>query len=332
MKILITGSAGFIGFHLARKLANLNHSVEGLDNFNNYYDVKIKHKRNKLLKTLGVKTHKLDLTNTKSLEKLLKKKKYDCIIHLAAQAGVRYSIKKPDEYIKSNIVGSYNLLNSIKNLKVKHFLFASTSSVYGNNKSKKFDERMSCNSPISLYSATKKSIENIAHSYSYNFNIPITSFRFFTVYGPWGRPDMALFKFVKAILENKSIEVFNYGKMFRDFTYIDDLVESVVKLIKVIPSKKIRVKNDSISKDAPFRVVNIGNQNVVPLMRYINEIENALNKKAKKKFLPMQAGDVSYTMSDSSLLKRLTGYTPSTNIKTGIKNFCHWYKNYYKID
>ena len=289
MKILITGSAGFIGFHLARKLANLNHSVEGLDNFNNYYDVKIKHKRNKLLKTLGVKTHKLDLTNTKSLEKLLKKKKYDCIIHLAAQAGVRYSIKKPDEYIKSNIVGSHNLLNSIKNLKVKHFLFASTSSVYGNNKSKKFDERMSCNSPISLYSATKKSIENIAHSYSYNFNIPITSFRFFTVYGPWGRPDMALFKFVKAILENKSIEVFNYGKMFRDFTYIDDLVESVVKLIKVIPSKKIRVKNDSISKDAPFRVVNIGNQNVVPLMRYINEIENALNRKSKKK-IPSNAG------------------------------------------
>ncbi len=332
MKILITGSAGFIGFHLARKLASLKHNVEGLDNFNHYYDVKIKNKRNELLKSHGVKTHKIDLTNTKSLEKLLKKKKYDCIVHLAAQAGVRYSIKKPDEYMKSNIIGSYNLLNLIKNLKIKHFLFASTSSVYGNSKSKKFDESMPCNSPISLYSATKKSIENIAHSYSYNFNIPITSFRFFTVYGPWGRPDMALFKFVKAILENKSIEVFNYGKMFRDFTYIDDLVDSVVKLIKLPPSKKIKIKNDSISNDAPFRVVNIGNQNVVPLMKYINEIEKVLKKKAKKNFLPMQAGDVAYTMSDSSLLKRLTGYTPSTNIKTGIKNFCRWYKNYYKID
>ena len=332
MKILITGSAGFIGFHLARKLASLKHNVEGLDNFNHYYDVKIKNKRNELLKSHGVKTHKIDLTNTKSLEKLLKKKKYDCIVHLAAQAGVRYSIKKPDEYMKSNIIGSYNLLNLIKNLKIKHFLFASTSSVYGNSKSKKFDESMPCNSPISLYSATKKSIENIAHSYSYNFNIPITSFRFFTVYGPWGRPDMALSKFVKAILENKSIEVFNYGKMFRDFTYIDDLVDSVVKLIKLPPSKKIKIKNDSISNDAPFRVVNIGNQNVVPLMKYINEIEKVLKKKAKKNFLPMQAGDVAYTMSDSSLLKRLTGYTPSTNIKTGIKNFCRWYKNYYKID
>ena len=332
MKILITGSVGFIGFHLARKLAILRHNVEGLDNFNHYYDVKIKNERNKLLKSLGVKTYKLDLTNTKSLEKLLKKKNYDCIVHLAAQAGVRYSIKKPDEYIKSNIIGSYNLLNLIKNIKIKHFLFASTSSVYGNSKSEKFDEKMPCNSPISLYSATKKSIENIAHSYSYNFNIPITSFRFFTVYGPWGRPDMALFKFVKAILENKSIEVFNYGKMFRDFTYIDDLVESVVKLIKVPPSKKTKIKNDSISNDAPFRVVNIGNQNVVSLMKYINEIEKVLKKKAKKKFLPMQAGDVSYTKSDSSLLKRLTGYTPSTNIKTGIKNFCIWYKNYYKID
>ena len=283
MNILITGSVGFIGFHLAKRLAILNHKVEGLDNFNHYYDVKIKNGRNKILKSYGVKTHKLDLINIKPLEKLLKKNKYDCIVHLAAQAGVRYSIKKPDEYIKSNIIGSYNLLNSIKNLKTKHFLFASTSSVYGNNESKKFDENMPCNSPISLYSATKKSVENIAHSYSYNFNIPITSFRFFTVYGPWGRPDMALFKFVKAILENKSIEVYNYGRMARDFTYIDDLVESVVRLIKASPSKKIKIKNDSISKDAPFRVVNIGNQNVVPLMKYINEIENVLKKKSKKK-------------------------------------------------
>ena len=330
MKILITGGAGFIGFHLSKFLLDKNFTVYGLDNLNNYYDVDLKKKRLKVLNDYKKFIFlKIDLSDKKKLYKGLRAKKFDYVVNLAAQAGVRYSITKPDEYLKSNLIGFCNLLNFIKDKKIKHFLFASTSSVYGIDNSKTFKEDSPAVFPIQFYAATKRSNELIAHSYSYIYKLPSTALRFFTVYGPWGRPDMALFKFTKNILNNKKIEVYNYGKHNRDFTYIDDVVKSIYLLIKKIPKKKYE-KNLSNSKDAPFSIINIGGGKKVKLMNFIKEIEKNLSKIAKIKFLPLQQGDVADTSCDTKKIKSYINFVPKTNYKIGIKNFVDWYKSYYK--
>lgn len=329
--ILVTGAAGFIGFSLIKKIyeKNPNSSVIGIDNLNEYYDVTLKKKRLALLKKkYKFKNYKVDLIDNYKLSKFLEKFKPSVVIHLAAQAGVRYSLKNPRSYINSNIVGTFNLLEILKKIKTKHILIASTSSVYGLRKNGIFKEVDKTDHQLSLYAATKKSIENIAHSFSYNFKMNITLFRFFTVYGPWGRPDMALYKFTKGINSNKYVEVFNKGNMWRDFTYIDDLVESIYRLKNVIPAEKTRVKNDSLSKICPFRVVNIGNQRPTKLNDFIKILEKISQKKLKRKLLPMQMGDVKYTSADCTLLKRLIGFVPNTPVEKGILNFYNWYMNF----
>jgi UDP-glucuronate 4-epimerase len=329
--ILVTGAAGFIGFSLIKKIYEKNpkSKVIGIDSLNEYYDVNLKKKRLILLKKkYGFKNFKIDLVDNNKLSKFLIKFKPRVIVHLAAQAGVRYSLKNPRSYINSNIVGTFNLLENLKRIKPKHILIASTSSVYGLRKNGIFKEIDKTDHQLSLYAATKKSIENIAHSFSYNFKINITLFRFFTVYGPWGRPDMALYKFTKGINNNKPVEVFNKGNMWRDFTYIDDLVESIYRLKDVIPSEKNRVKNDSLSKICPYRVVNIGNQQPTKLNDFIKILERTSKKKLKRKQLPMQMGDVKYTSADCSLLKRLIGFVPNTPVEKGILNFYNWYMSY----
>ena len=329
--ILVTGAAGFIGFSLIKKLFEKNPKVKivGIDNLNEYYDVNLKKKRlDYLKKKFNFKNYKIDLIDNKKLELFLHKFKPSIIVHLAAQAGVRYSLKNPRSYINSNIVGTFNLLEICKKIKSKHTLIASTSSVYGLRKNGIFKENDKSDNQLSLYAATKKSIENISHSFSYNFNLNITMFRFFTVYGPWGRPDMALFKFTKGINSNKYVEVFNKGNMWRDFTYIDDLVESISRLMKIIPTKNSRVKNDSLSKVCPFRIVNIGNQKPTKLNNFIKVLEKISKKKLKIKYLPMQMGDVKYTSADCALLKRLIGFVPNTSVDSGISKFYKWYVNH----
>lgn len=330
MKILITGTAGFIGFHLASLLSK-KHYCTGIDSFNNYYDLNLKKDRVNILKKHGVTTHKIDLSNYQITSNFFKKNKFDIIVHLAAQAGVRYSISNPQSYIQNNIIATHNILSLIKDNPPKHLLIASTSSVYGHTSGKSLNEKKTTDSPISLYAATKKSIESISHSYSYTYKIPVTVMRFFTVYGPWGRPDMALFKFVDAIMNNKSIEVYNGGKMWRDFTYVDDLTKSIQKLLNVIPSKKKFTPIDSISNVAPFRIVNIGNQKSVNLNKYIETLEKIIGKKSIRTNLPMQTGDVPFTLSDSGLLNNLIKFKPNTPVEFGIKKFFDWYLDYYKI-
>lgn len=333
MKILISGMAGFIGFNLAMKLKSLNHECIGFDNFNNYYDVNLKNHRSKILKKNGINCKKIDLLDKNKLNKFIKSiPKIDYVIHLAAQAGVRYSLKNPDSYINSNIIGTFNLLEAIKLINVKHFLFASTSSVYGKMNTNSFFENEIADHQLSLYASTKKSCESLLHSYSYNFSLPVTCFRFFTVYGPWGRPDMALFKFIDAAHQNKQIEIFNYGKNWRDFTFIDDLTTAISKLLSKKPNYKKPINiDDNISNVANFRVVNIGNKNPVNLLDFIKTIENILEFKFKKKYLPMQQGDVQFTSANTNLLKTLTGYIPDTKIEIGIKKFYDWYIEYNKI-
>ena len=332
MKIFITGSSGFIGFHLSKKLLDNGHHVHGFDSMNNYYDVKIKKARYQILKkyknfffTLG------KLENQKILSKSILKFKPKIIVHLAAQAGVRYSIEKPRVYLDSNINGTYNIIELAKKVNVKHLLIASSSSVYGANKKLPFKEIDKTETQLSIYAATKKSTESMAHSYSNIWNIPITMLRFFTVYGPWGRPDMALFKFTKGIINKKKIDIYNQGKMYRDFTYIDDIVKGISGLINKAPNIKQfgKIKNDSLSQVAPFRIINIGNTRKVYLLDFLNVLEKEIGKKAIRNYMPMQKGDVKITLSDTSLLKKLTGYNPKTNYKTGIKKFLKWYLNYY---
>ena len=331
-KILITGSSGFIGFHLSKKLLEKGIKVHGYDSMNNYYDVNLKKARCKILKTYkNFSFTKNELENRKALEKIFKKFKPSVVIHLAAQAGVRYSIEKPRVYLDSNITGTYNIIEISKKLNVKHLIMASSSSVYGANKKIPFKETDKTETQLSIYAATKKSNESMAHSYSNIWKMPITMLRFFTVYGPWGRPDMALFKFTKGILNNKKIDIYNNGKMYRDFTYIDDIVDGIRMLINKIPNlnQVDLYKNDSLSPVAPFRVLNIGNTKKVFLLDFIKEIEVALGKKAIRNYMPLQKGDVKQTLSNTNLLKKLTGYNPKTNYKSGIKKFLKWYLNYY---
>ena len=332
--ILITGAAGFIGFHLSKKLILNNFKVIGIDNINNYYGKKIKLDRLKILSRLKKKKFiflKTDLKNKKSLNKIFKIYKIQYVVNLAAQAGVRYSLKNPQAYIDSNIQGFFNILDVSRKNNVKHFIYASTSSVYGMNKKIPFAEKDNVNHPLQLYASTKRSNELIAHAYSNLYNLPTTGLRFFTVYGPWGRPDMALFIFVKKILENKSINIFNYGNHVRDFTYIDDIVDGIKRVIFKVPKKnffdKVKFPNKSTS---PFRILNIGNGKPIKLKEFINEIEKNLGKKGKKKYLPLQEGDVIGTHSDINEISKLTKYKPKYSYKIGIKKFISWYLNYYK--
>ena len=332
-KIYITGAAGFIGFHAAKKFLDKGIKVHGFDSINNYYDIKLKNSRLKILKKYkNFSFTKGLLENQKLLDKSVLNFKPTIIIHLAAQAGVRYSIDNPNAYLNSNILGTFNVINIANKIKVKHLIIGSSSSVYGANKKIPFQEIDKTDHQVSFYAATKKSAESLAHSYSSLWKLPITMLRFFTVYGPWGRPDMAYFKFTKKILSQKEIDIYNKGKMFRDYTYIDDIVDGISKLLTKGPSKKQinKYKNDSLSPVAPFRILNIGNTKKINLMSFINALEKELKRKTKKNYLPMQKGDVHSTLSDCTLLKKITGYSPTTNYKTGIRKFVEWYLSYYK--
>ena len=335
MKIFVTGSSGFIGFHLSKKLLEKGHNVHGFDSMNKYYDVKLKRARLKLLKKYKKFSFtKNKLENKKILTHSILKFKPIVIIHLAAQAGVRYSIENPNAYMDSNILGTFNIIEVAKKVNIKHLLIASSSSVYGANKKLPFTEIDKTDTQLSIYAATKKSTESIAHSYSNIWKIPITMLRFFTVYGPWGRPDMALFKFTKGIINKKRIDIYNKGKMYRDFTYIDDIVDGIIALINKAPNLNQlgKIKNDSLSPVSPFRILNIGNTKKVFLLDFINELEKQLGKKAIRNYMSMQKGDVKITVSNTSLLRKITNYNPKTNYKTGIKKFLEWYLFYYKIN
>ena len=329
-KLLITGGAGFISFFIINKVYQ-RFDITAIDNFNSYYDVKLKRDRAKKLRKIGVKVLKFDINNFEKLNKFIRKNEFNIIIHMAAQAGVRYSLKKPQEYISSNIVGTFNLLESIKNTKIDHLLIASTSSVYGESSKVSYSESDNTDFPVSLYAATKKSIENIAYSYSYLFNIKITVFRFFTVYGPWGRPDMAIFNFTNSILNKKPISIFNYGNNYRDFTYVEDIATAVCKFIKKIPSKRNKSKSFHQLLNPNYRIVNIGNNKAIKLIDFVKTLEMEIGKNAIKKYLPSQPGDVKYTLADTKLLKKIINFKPNTSLKVGIKKFYDWYKVYYKI-
>ena len=332
MKIFITGSSGFIGFHLTKKFLDKGFKVCGYDSMNNYYDTKLKKSRlNVLKKYKNFKFVKNNIENYKILKAIIIKFKPKIIIHLAAQAGVRYSLKNPDAYLQSNIIGTFNIIKIANIIKTKHLIIGSSSSVYGANKKFPFQEIDKTDHQISFYAATKKSTENLAHSYSSLWKLPITVLRFFTVYGPWGRPDMAYFKFTKKILDGKKIDIYNKGRMYRDYTYIDDIVDGIFKLINKVPKLTSikKIKNDSLSPVAPFRILNIGNTKKIYLLDFINTLEKELGKKIKKNYMPMQKGDVHSTLSDTSLLKKITGYNPKTKYQTGIKKFIEWYLDYY---
>ena len=332
--ILITGSAGFIGFNLAKSLLDSDHRVHGYDGMTDYYDVRLKHERNKILTnykkfsfTEGM------LENEEVLEKAVTNFRPEIIVHLAAQAGVRYSIEKPRVYMSSNITGTFNIIELANKLKVNHLLIASSSSVYGANKNIPYREIDKTQTPLSIYAATKKATESIAHSYSSLWKLPTTILRLFTVYGPWGRPDMALFKFTDSIIKGKQIDIYNKGEMYRDFTYIDDIVKGMTLLIDVPPKSENKTnidKNDSLSPVAPFRIVNIGNSNKIKLLDFVDTIETCLGKKAIRNYMPMQKGDVHATWANTDLLKKLTGYSSTTDFKEGVKKFIEWYLIHYK--
>ncbi len=339
-KLLVTGSAGFIGYHITMKFLKKGYFVTGIDNLSNYYDIKLKKDRIRNLLKYSKKNKKkftfkkIDLIDKKKILKLFKNEKFDYVIHLAAQAGVRYSIVNPTSYLRNNLIGYFNILENCKIFKIKHLMYASTSSVYGGNIILPFKEEHTADHPIQFYAATKRSNELMAHSYSALYNLPTTALRFFTVYGPWGRPDMALYKFVKNIIKNKSIEVFNYGKHSRSFTYIDDVIESIFQLLKKIPKKRLPPKFKNLRPDesfAPSRIINIGNNKTSSLKNYINEIEINLKKKAKIKYLPLQAGDASKSLASTKSINKIINKKKFTKISVGIKKFIEWYKSYYKI-
>lgn len=336
MKIFITGTSGFIGFHLAKLCLEEGHEVHGYDGLTDYYDVNLKVARTKILQSYDSFTNTQDmLENDKALLSSAQKFNSDIIVHLAAQAGVRYSLENPRSYIDSNILGTFNVMEAARSLNVQHLLMASTSSVYGANEVMPFNEKEKADTPLTIYAASKKANESMGHSYSHLWDLPVTMFRFFTVYGPWGRPDMALFKFTQAILKGEAIDVYNFGEMYRDFTYVEDLVRAIRLLIDNPPSKDKETKsisvNDSISTVAPFRVVNIGNSDKIKLTDFIEAIENELGLKAKKNLMPMQMGDVPATWANASLLHDLTGYRPETSYKLGVSEFIKWYRDYYGV-
>jgi len=349
MKILVTGTAGFVGYHLVNQLAAQGHEVVGLDNINNYYDVSLKIDR---LENAGINRRfvaykeivvsekypnyrfiQVRLEDAQALDQLFQEEQFEVVCHLAAQAGVRYSIKNPRAYINSNVIGFSNILEACRKFPVKHLVYASSSSVYGLNKKVPFDTRDNVDHPVSLYAATKKSNELMAHTYSHLFGLPTTGLRFFTVYGPWGRPDMAYFLFTNAILQNKPIKVFNNGHMSRDFTYIQDIVEGILSVINKPPSGNVQwdgAAPDPSSSSAPYRIYNIGNNKPVKLLDFIETIEEVLGKEAQKEMMPMQPGDVETTYADVTGLIQDFNYQPKTTLKQGITAFVDWYKNYYK--
>jgi UDP-glucuronate 4-epimerase len=334
MRFLITGTAGFIGYHLAKRLLDDGHFVTGFDAVTDYYDVRLKEKRlANLARSQNSRFVKGRLEDQDALQRAADLGEPEVIVHLAAQAGVRYSIDAPRTYVDSNLLGSWTVLELARQLQPKHLLMASTSSVYGANEDMPFSERHCTDEPLSLYAATKKSMEVMAHSYSHLFGVPTTIFRFFTVYGPLGRPDLALFKFVKATLKGEPIDVYGHGDMARDFTYVDDLVESIVRLVDVVPNESNRVTEpgitDSLSHVAPVRIVNIGGGQPTQLMEFIATMEETLGVKARLNMMDIQAGDVPRTFANPALLKALTGYTPSTSVRDGVRVFVDWYREYY---
>ncbi|MEB3220136.1 MAG: NAD-dependent epimerase [Nostocales cyanobacterium 94392] len=327
MKILITGVAGFIGYHLAQRLLSDGEQIYGIDNLNDYYDVNLKKARlAQLTPNSNFQFQLLDLNNRQGILQLFQEQNFDCVVNLAAQAGVRYSLENPFAYVDSNLVGFANILEACRHTQPQHLIFASSSSVYGTNTKIPFSVTDNVDNPVSLYAATKKANELMAHSYSHLYSLPITGLRFFTVYGAWGRPDMAYFKFVRAIEENQPINIFNYGKMQRDFTYIDDVIEGVVRVIHQPP--KAAVNNNH--NNARYKIYNIGNNQPVELLTFIQVIEKAMGKEAIKNFLPMQPGDVPRTYADVDELMQDVGFKPTTNIEQGIENFVRWYKDFYQ--
>ena len=334
--IIITGAAGFIGFNLCKRLTNEKVNIIGIDNLNSYYDVNLKLARIGELKKYNKNFifYKIDIEDTKNVDKIFNSHKPDIVFNLAAQAGVRYSIENPREFISTNVKGFINILEACKNNDIEHLVYASSSSVYGGNMQLPYSEKNTVDHPVSVYAATKKTNELLAHTYSHLYSLPCTGLRFFTVYGPWGRPDMSYFLFTKLILSGEKINIFNNGDMARDFTYIDDICESLVRVMKKIPSgeEDFDKKNPSVhSSWAPHKVFNIGNSSSINLMEFIEIIEKELGQKALKNFVPMQPGDVKLTLADTSLLESYIGYKPSTNLKEGIKEFVKWYRIFYKI-
>jgi UDP-glucuronate 4-epimerase len=331
----VTGAAGFIGFHLSQQLLARGDEVIGLDNLNNYYDVTLK--KDRLAQLQGKSDfsfYNLDLANREAMTQLFAEASFDLVAHMAAQAGVRYSLKNPYAYVDSNLVGFINVLEGCRHSKVKHLVFASSSSVYGANTKTPFSVHDNVDHPLSLYAATKKANELMAHTYSHLYRLPTTGLRFFTVYGPWGRPDMALFLFTKAILAEQPIDVFNAGKMQRDFTYIDDIVEGVIRVLDKIPEPNITWSGDApdpASSNAPYKIYNIGNNQPIELMRFIEVLEDCLGRKAEKNILPLQAGDVPVTYADVDDLVKDVGFKPSTPIEVGIERFIAWYRSYYNV-
>jgi len=335
-KVLVTGTAGFIGFHLAKLLIAEGFQVHGFDAMTDYYDVNLKKRRHqKLLQSPNFSAVENRLENDGVFEKAARAFKPDVIVHLAAQAGVRYSLENPQAYLASNIVGTFNVMEVARELKVDHLLMASTSSVYGANEEMPFSETDKCDTPLTFYAATKKANESMAHSYAHLWDLPTTMFRFFTVYGAYGRPDLALFKFVDAILDDRPIDIYNNGEMYRDFTYVDDLVRGIRLLMDVVPERPTLRdeidQGDSLSPVAPYRVVNIGNSEKVRLLDFIDAIEDVLGKKAIRNYMPMQMGDVPATWANADLLKKLTGYQPQTHYRDGIARFVEWYREYYNV-
>jgi UDP-glucuronate 4-epimerase len=328
MRYLITGTAGFIGFHLAKRLLDDGHFVTGFDGMTPYYDVRLKERRHAILaRSNGFRPVIGMLEDKAALERAAEIGEPDIIVHLAAQAGVRYSLENPKAYVDSNLIGSWNILELAKATQPKHLLLASTSSIYGANEKIPFAETDRADEPMTLYAATKKSGELMAHSYAHLYKVPTTAFRFFTVYGPWGRPDMALFKFVDCILNGRPIEIYGEGRMSRDFTYIDDLVEGIVRLMDVIPAEDNRIAEiDTLSHHAPFRIVNVGGGQPVELMRFVETVEAAVGRPAIRTMLPMQQGDVPRTFAAPDLLNSLTGFTPSISVEEGVRRFVEWYR------